>query len=177
MKQLRSKSIIFFITLILGFSAWNWNLDAKISLKTESQLKNIFIPMLCYHRVTPDVRSLYDLTPEMFESQLQFFKDEGYHPITGLQYIKLQKYPEYVPDKPVILTFDDGSIGHYQYVFPLLKKYGFLATFFVYPDVVFQNTEKLITWPELAEMAQAGMDIESHTMSHSYLTKPGADPA
>ncbi|MCL6588470.1 MAG: polysaccharide deacetylase family protein [Firmicutes bacterium] len=175
MKPHLRKTILFFIALSFGFSMAN--LEAQIKLKTESELKDIFVPVFCYHRVTPDIHSLYDLTPEMLESQLQYLKDEGYHPITGLQYIKLQKNPEFIPDKPVILTFDDGSKGHYQYAFPLLKKYGFLATFFVYPNVVFQDTKKMITWPELAEMAQAGMDIESHTMSHAYLTKPGADPA
>ncbi len=142
-----------------------------IRVQPESKIKNIYIPALCYHRVTPQISSVYDLTPEMLEEQIRLFIGEGYQPITVQQFIKLQKHPEFFPDKPILLTFDDGSKGHYQYVFPLLQKYEIKATFFVYPSVIAEKSDKMITWSELLEMSEAGMDIESHTMSHPFLTK------
>jgi hypothetical protein len=61
-------------------------------------------------------------------------------------------------------------------VFPLLQKYNITATFFVYPNAVAKISDKFITWNELMEMSKAGMDIESHTMSHPYLTKSTVKP-
>ncbi len=159
------------LILLFGLILANCRTDAAIPTQPDEKIKNIYIPVLCYHRVTPRVSSVYDLTPDMFEKQLQFFKAQGFQPITALQYLKLQKYPQFFPDKPVMLTFDDGSIGHYQYVFPLLQKYNIKATFFVYPGVVTRTGARTITWNELIRMSRAGMDIESHTLTHPFLTK------
>lgn len=141
-----------------------------------NETPNKYVPVLCYHRVTPKINSIYDITPEMFEEHLQFFKANGYHPITALQYFKFQDQPENLPQKPIILTFDDGSKGHYQYVFHLLKQYGFKATFFIYPAAVFEKNDYSITWDELLEMTTAGMDIESHTYTHPFLTHTKTRP-
>jgi peptidoglycan/xylan/chitin deacetylase (PgdA/CDA1 family) len=144
------------------------------SLATD--LHNKFIPVLCYHRVSPKISSIYDLTPEMLEEHLQFFKENGYHPITALQYVNSQTHPEILPDNPVVLTFDDGNKDHYQYVFPLLQQYGYQATFFIYPAAVSEKSAYSITWDELLEMKQAGMDIESHTFTHPFLTRTETRP-
>ena len=129
------------------------------------------IPVLIYHRVINKPTSSYDLTPEQLEAQLQFLTKQGFQTITAAQYLEFQKDPAGFPSKPVILSFDDGHLSHYMQVFPLLKKYGFTATFFVYPQVVSNASNTQITWDELKEMAAAGMDIESHTMTHPFLTK------
>ena len=77
----------------------------------------------------------------------------------------------FFPKKPIVLTFDDGNKSHYTWVFPLLKKYGFAATFFIYPNAVKETSKVYLTWPELKEIAAAGFDIESHSMSHPFLTR------
>jgi peptidoglycan/xylan/chitin deacetylase (PgdA/CDA1 family) len=133
------------------------------------------VPVLCYHRVIPQMTSIYDYTPAMLEQQFKFFKEHGFHPITAQQYVRLQSNPALFPSKPIILTFDDGNKSHYRYVLPLLKKYGYQATFFVYPNAVAQKSQKLITWAELAQMVEAGMDIESHTLSHPFLMNTKLD--
>jgi poly-beta-1,6-N-acetyl-D-glucosamine N-deacetylase len=153
------------------FSFWMILLITAIIIPTlhaVADSENKLIPILCYHRVNPKIKNIFDLTPEMLEEQLQFFKENDYHPITALQYFKSQGHPEYLPDKPVVLTFDDGNKDHYQYVFPLLQQYGFQATFFIYPAMVFEKSDYFITWDELSEMVKAGMDIESHTFSHRF---------
>ncbi|HEX3046348.1 MAG TPA: polysaccharide deacetylase family protein [Bacillota bacterium] len=142
---------------------------------TNAPLKNTpsSVPILCYHRIIPKVTSVFDLSPAMLEQQFKFFIDHGYHPITALQFTEFQKQPELFPEKPLVLTFDDGNKSHYKYVFPLLKKYSLKATFFVYPSAIVSHpSKKYLTWAELGAMSQAGMDIESHTMNHPYLTNP-----
>jgi peptidoglycan/xylan/chitin deacetylase (PgdA/CDA1 family) len=131
------------------------------------------IPILTYHRVLAKTLSNYDFTPVQLENQFRFLKSHGYQPITALQYVKYQKHSDLFPAKPVVLTFDDGHLSHYTKVFPLLKKYNFPATFFVCTSVISkQNSSKTqLTWSELSEMSKAGMDIESHTITHPYLDK------
>ncbi|HBF36624.1 MAG TPA: hypothetical protein DDW50_04820 [Firmicutes bacterium] len=141
-----------------------------VNPKTSS---DISVPALCYHRIISKTYSPYDLTPAMLEEHFKLFKQEGFHPITAAQFVVFQKHPELFPKKPIILSFDDGNKSHYKNVFPLLEKYGFKATFFVYPNAVSKkpNSPYLITWNELTEMIQNGMDIESHTLSHPFLTE------
>lgn len=167
MKIIRKAGLL----IVLTIAFCTINIQAAIEIQPPENLKNIFTPMLCYHRVVPKPAGIYDLTPEMLEKQIQLMLAQGYRPITALQYIKLQKYPRFFPDKPVVLTFDDGSKSHFQYVFPLLQKYGIKATFFVYPANIVTKSNIQLTWADLRKMAWAGMDIESHTFSHPFLTK------
>jgi peptidoglycan/xylan/chitin deacetylase (PgdA/CDA1 family) len=139
---------------------------AKIQAVTAEKV----IPVFCYHRVTPKIASPYDLTPEQLEAHFQFFKTNGYHPITARQLLEYRKKPALFPEKPVALTFDDGTKSHYTRVLPLLEKYGFKATFFIFPNATRGSKERWLSWDELAEISKAGMDIGSHALSHPYLT-------
>lgn len=172
MKMIRKAGILFLLVIVFI----NPNIEAVIKVQPEEKLKNIYTPMLCYHRVVPKPASIYDLTPAMLEKQIQYLLVAGYQPITALQYVQLQKYPRFFPDKPVVLTFDDGTKSHFQYVFPLLQKYKIKATFFVYPGNIVSKSKLQLTWAELKKMARAGMDIQSHTFSHPFLTKTQFKP-
>lgn len=79
-----------------------------------------------------------------------------------------------IPDKLVVLTFDDAVISHATYVAPLLKKYGFGATFFVCefggnPD--FSDKTKYMTWEQIAKINQMGFEIGNHTWHHIHVNK------
>lgn len=167
MKKILSILLGILIPLVLvSFlftKAQNW--------EAEAQSEPALIPVLTYHRIIPKASSIYDYTPEQLEGHLQYFKEHGYTPITALEMVEMLANPEQLPEKPVVLTFDDGHKSHYTTVFPLLKKYGYRATFFVYTDVIAEKSEKQLTWDELRTMGQQGMDIQSHTKSHPYLTQ------
>ncbi|WP_187262668.1 polysaccharide deacetylase family protein [Pontibacter beigongshangensis] len=77
-----------------------------------------------------------------------------------------------VPDKLVVLTFDDASASHASYVAPLLKKHGFGGTFFVCefpPD--FEDKTKYMSWEQIQQLHQMGFEIANHTRSHTHVTK------
>jgi len=77
-----------------------------------------------------------------------------------------------IPDKLVVLTFDDGVVSHATVVAPLLKKYGFGGTFFVCefpPD--FADKTKYMSWPQMAQLHQAGFEVASHTLTHRHVNK------
>jgi peptidoglycan/xylan/chitin deacetylase (PgdA/CDA1 family) len=80
--------------------------------------------------------------------------------------------PEPIPDKVVVLTFDDSKASQYTVVRPLLKKYGFGATFFISEGFTFRtNKEEYLTWEQIAELHQDGFEIGNHTRDHMSLTK------
>lgn len=77
-----------------------------------------------------------------------------------------------IPDKLVVLTFDDGVVSHATYVAPLLKKYHFGATFFVCefpPD--FADKTKYMSWEQIAEINKMGFEIGNHTWHHTHVNK------
>src|SRR5216117_4132680 len=72
-----------------------------------------------------------------------------------------------VPDKLVVLTFDDSVASHYSVVRPLLKQYGFSATFFITEGFSFRtNKEDYMTWEQIAELHRDGFEIGNHTRDH-----------
>jgi peptidoglycan/xylan/chitin deacetylase (PgdA/CDA1 family) len=79
---------------------------------------------------------------------------------------------EAVPDKLVVLTFDDSKASHYTVVRPVLKKYGFGATFFITEGFTFRtNKEDYLTWAQIAELHRDGFEIGNHTRDHMTLSK------
>lgn len=130
------------------------------------------VPILMYHYVSelppnPD-RYRRDLTvlPENFAAQLQYLDDAGYHTITldDLYLYWTQGYP--LPEKPIVLTFDDGYRDAYEVVFPMLLEHGFTGTFFVLATPAHFEQPEYLTWAQMKEMSDAGMDIEAHGRDH-----------
>jgi peptidoglycan/xylan/chitin deacetylase (PgdA/CDA1 family) len=95
---------------------------------------------------------------------------ESHHfqPITPGQLTNFFNLGISLPLKPVLLTFDDGYADFYQYVFPLLKKYGYHAILFLPTGLT--NNPGYITWNQAQEMSNSGLvDIANHTWSHHNL--------
>jgi peptidoglycan/xylan/chitin deacetylase (PgdA/CDA1 family) len=77
-----------------------------------------------------------------------------------------------IPDKLVVLTFDDSCLSHYTVARPLLKKYGFGATFFITEGFTFRtNKRDYMTWEQVAELHRAGFEIGNHTRDHLSITE------
>lgn len=130
------------------------------------------VPILMYHYVgelSPDADYLRrDLTvgAEAFEAQLQFLRDAGYHTITLADlYLHLTEGRP-LPARPIILTFDDGYRDAYTVVFPLLQRYGFTGSFFVLATPAHHESPDYLTWAMVAEMADAGMEMQGHGRDH-----------
>lgn len=81
-----------------------------------------------------------------------------------------------IPDKVVVLTFDDAVRSHATFVGPLLKKYGFGGTFFVVefpPD--FEDKTKYMTWEQISALNEMGFEIGNHTWKHTHVNKMNKD--
>ncbi len=133
------------------------------------------VPILMYHYVDeePPPAGPYaaDLTvkTEDFEAQMEYLFTNDYCTISFADvYLAMAGLKE-LPPKPVVLTFDDGGEDNYKVAFPMLKKFGFTATFFVITGPADRGKEGQMTWDQLREMAAAGMSVQSHTVSHPDL--------
>jgi peptidoglycan/xylan/chitin deacetylase (PgdA/CDA1 family) len=138
------------------------------------------VPILVYHIVRPsyptDSEAVKGLaqTPEIFDAEMKYLAESGYHviPFSALEdHISKNAL---LPDKPIVISFDDGWGDQFKYAFPILEKYHYTATFFVFTNPI--GTRGFMTWDDLRALRDAGMTIGSHTRSHPFLLKI-TDPA
>ncbi len=126
------------------------------------------VPILMYHDILPTKQVFFDVTPEELEKHFQLIQEQGATPITFDQLVTHLRTGMPLPKKPVMLTFDDGYGGHYEYVYPLMKKYGYPAVFSIYTKGVGNNVGRShVSWQQLKEMvANPLVTIASHSVTH-----------
>jgi peptidoglycan/xylan/chitin deacetylase (PgdA/CDA1 family) len=115
------------------------------------------------------------VAPRHFEAQLAWLRGEGYQTISLSQLVYHLSLGWPLPKKPIILTFDDGYRDAYTNAFPLLRRYGFLGTFFLVTKPIDDGNSDYLTWDMVKEMHQAGMDMEPHGYRHYDLKGRGMD--
>lgn len=133
------------------------------------------VPILMYHHIAtppPDadaVRRDLSVSPARFEEQLRYLREAGYTSITlrDLVYHLALGWP--LPERPIILTFDDGYRDAYTYAYPLLKKYGFVGTFFLVTAPIDQGNPEYVSWAQVVRMHEGGMEFGAHTYTHPDL--------
>lgn len=130
------------------------------------------VPILCYHRFGNGCSSPLCMPKDIFERQMKYLKDNGYHVISPKQLQDFLAYRKPLPKKSVMITVDDGYRSFYTIAYPILKKYGYPATLFIYTNYV-GVSRKAITWDQLRELKRNGVTIGSHTIMHSDLSKQG----
>lgn len=130
------------------------------------------IPILCYHRFGNHCQSPLCVPAEIFDRQMKYLKDNGYRVITPDELMAFLHYRSPLPKKAVMITIDDGYESVYSVAYPILKKYGFSATLFIYTNYVGVSS-KALSWNQLRELKAAGFTIGSHTIMHSDLSKKG----
>ena len=130
------------------------------------------MPILMFHHLSEDVTNSEMVSPEQFEAQIRALSEAGY---TGVSFDELQAYVlrgEPLPEKPVVITFDDGYRSNYTLAYPILQKYGMKATIFAvgvsFGTDHYKDTDYAITphfgAAEAAEMTASGLiSIQSHT--------------
>ncbi len=86
---------------------------------------------------------------------------------------KAQIIKKVIPDKLVVLTFDDAILSHFTNVAPLLKKYNFGATFFIteFLQPSFSNKTKYLSWKQIGALNKMGFEIGNHTKNHTHVNK------
>jgi len=126
------------------------------------------VPILMYHSIAYEKDNPVRLPIENLEEQFKYLKDNGYYTITLTDLYNYFMTDTPIPEKSVVLTFDDGYVDNYTAMLPVLKKYNFKATIFVITGAI-DKSANYLTSSQLIEMERYGVDIESHTVSHENL--------
>jgi peptidoglycan/xylan/chitin deacetylase (PgdA/CDA1 family) len=138
---------------------------------------SVQVPVLMYHYIAvPPAKAdkyRFDLsvTPANFEAQLKYLKENGFTTVSLTDVYDHLSKGKRLPEKPVVLTFDDGHRDAYTNAFPLLKKYRMTGTFFIVTDFINYKDPEYVTWEMVKEMSRAGMHIESHSRTHKDMRR------
>lgn len=155
--------------LLLAFSLLLISTKGYVPVVSAEKNTNIKIPVLLYHVVkpNPDPTNPYQFSLEEFEKNMAYLKENGYRTLTMKQYFNILDGKAAMPEKPILLTFDDNSNDFYPYVYPVLNKYGMKATQFTVSDWV--NGSWNMTSNEILTVLENGVDIQNHTVTHPFL--------
>ncbi|MCA9837965.1 MAG: polysaccharide deacetylase family protein [Trueperaceae bacterium] len=139
-------------------------------------------PILMYHSVAENASEMFQpwcIRPEQFEDHLVFLQQAGYQSLTLSQYLQELNKGKPLPEKSIVLTFDDGFLDFYTTALPLLQRYGFTATLYIATAYVGQSSKwlefegesqrPLVNWAQIREIHEAGIEIGAHTHTHPEL--------
>ena len=152
--------------------------DSDLSAQVPAQAEPILIfqgpgkllvPILLYHRIdVSSTESQFYVSPEKFEEQMKLLHDWGYTTITTELLVQAINEGVELPQRPIILTFDDGHLNNYTVAYPIMKQYGFSGILYIVGE--YMGVPDYINATQLREMAQDGWEVGSHSMNHLDLT-------
>lgn len=139
--------------------------DSSIKLVND----NRGIPVLYYHSVNDTVDNEVTISPELLKKQLEYIKYQGYITLSmnEVENYILDNQP--IPEKSILITFDDGYMDNYYNAYPILKELNMKATIFCITSEL--DGSYYLSEEALKEMSQNNIDIESHTVNHLHLNK------
>jgi peptidoglycan/xylan/chitin deacetylase (PgdA/CDA1 family) len=129
------------------------------------------VPILLYHHIADHTGNDQDYYtgPSAFQNQMQRLKDWGYTAIGISQLTTAIRNEAPLPDRPIVITFDDGNLDVYQNALPILKKHGFPAVMYII--LKYLGSDQHLTIVQVQELATDGWEIGSHSYTHTDLRK------
>lgn len=169
LKNMRSCLLLFLCCGILFATA-----AGMTSLHSSAEKGGVQLPILMYHHILKDTskQNKYTISPKEFESDLQYIKENGYKTVTVQNLIDYCENGKALPEKPIMITFDDGYESVYAYAVPLLREYEMCAVVNIigkYTDLYSESDDHSvnythITWEQLKACMEDGtLEVASHT--------------
>ena len=128
------------------------------------------VPILTYHNLGEQAKGRLVLAAASFREQMRYLKTNGYRVVSLAEFVEFTRLNRQLPQRAVVLTFDDGYRAFKDHAYPVLKELGFTATLFIYTDWVGAGRGSL-SWADLRELSAAGMDIQAHSKTHADLRR------
>jgi peptidoglycan/xylan/chitin deacetylase (PgdA/CDA1 family) len=129
--------------------------------------------IFCYHRLVDKIRYPgTEITPAAFEAEMKELKDKGITVISMQDLLAWKRGEKNIPPRSAVVTFDDGWKSQYEVAWPIMKKYGYPFTLFIYTEGVRGGAlggGEAITWEQLADLRDNGVDIQAHSATHQDL--------
>ncbi|MGB9866657.1 MAG: polysaccharide deacetylase family protein [Bacillota bacterium] len=130
------------------------------------------VPVLMYHVIGDGPNELF-VSENDFKQQMEFLARNGYRSVTAARYVEALNRHEPLPEKSVVITFDDGYEDVYTKGFATMRKLGLVGVAFVCSRSI--GRPHHVSWEQLKEMAAAGWEIGCHSATHPDLTKLDED--
>ncbi len=138
------------------------------------------IPILTYHSID-DSGSVVSTSAQKFREQVRHLSEEGFRVMTVGEVVACLRNDTPVPERAVSIAFDDGYGNVFTDAYPILQEYGFTATVFLITDYCGRHSDwpgnlptlarrPLLSWPQIGEMRQNGIEFGAHTRTHPDLT-------
>ena len=128
------------------------------------------VPVLCYHHFAESCDSSLCTPTSVFEQHMKALEDGGYSVISTAELSEFLAFRKRIPKKAVVINLDDGYRSTYEIACPILKKYGFTATLFIYTSFI-GASKNALTWDQLKALKADGFEVGSHTVTHADLSK------
>ncbi|MBS4960197.1 MAG: polysaccharide deacetylase family protein [Clostridiales bacterium] len=174
------KYLFFVLFYIIIFCS---NTYAEDAAKINPYTQSTYCPVLCYHHLTvsESQTSSWSVTPEKFEKDIKTLLDHGYTPIFTEELISAEIKKTKLPEKPVIIHFDDGYSSVYELAYPILHKYHAKAEVYIITDYTKDipsntQTDTFLSWPQLSVMKDSGLVyVGLHGKNHKPVTSGFTD--
>jgi peptidoglycan/xylan/chitin deacetylase (PgdA/CDA1 family) len=141
-----------------------------LAMITVSVGQTVSVPILLYHHIADDsTGNRYFIPPATFAQQMQWLHDHQYQTITISQLADAIVYGGSIPERSVVITFDDGNEDVFKNALPIMQQYGYVGTAYIVVNYI--GAEGFDTSDEINQLITAGWEIGSHTMSHADLTQ------
>jgi peptidoglycan/xylan/chitin deacetylase (PgdA/CDA1 family) len=130
--------------------------------------KTAQVVVLCYHRVEGSAGGALSIAPELFEQHMQRLKDHGIQVISMQDFLAWRRNEKSIPSRCALITLDDGYVSAFETARPILKKFNYPWTYFIYTKYI-GTGGKSVSWEQLATLRDEGVEIGCHTVSHLSL--------
>ena len=127
------------------------------------------IPVLCYHRIEDGKKGDYTVSTSTFSAHMKILADSGYHSISPAQLYDYLVFNKTLPEKPVLISFDDSRVEHATTAAPVMEKNGLRGAFFIM--TITYNKKNYMTREQIAGLAKAGHTVGLHSWDHTMVTK------
>jgi peptidoglycan/xylan/chitin deacetylase (PgdA/CDA1 family) len=147
----------------------------------QARLRFAEVPILMYHYVEPwpaapdELREGLTVRPEDFEAQMAWLHAQGYVAVSLYDLVDALAEGKVLPEKAVVLTFDDGYRTLVDYAVPVLERYGYTGTVFVLTQLMDEDFPQYLTWEQAEALYAKGWMIEPHTKTHDQLAGRGRE--
>ena len=149
------------------------------------------VPILLYHSMADDVAPQFRpwaVAPSRFAAHMDYLHEQGFSPLTVGRFVEIVSGNAGVlPERPVVITFDDGLADFYSGAFPILRAHGFPATLYIVSGFVDgasrwlapdgEGDRPMMTWDQVAEICASGIECGAHSVHHPQLDIIPADRA
>ena len=164
-------SLGLFVACFLGVAfVPNWVAGSHSGGKPGRPGRHHLIPILCFHNV--DGQGIYSISSQRFREHLQQIKEGGVRVIPLRTLYRHAVGNTLMAEPSVVITVDDDYANIVRVAAPILREFGYPATFFVYTREVFEDPRQGMSWDDLNRLRSEGFDVQNHSYSHTRFHEP-----